>query len=676
MSDTPSMDNLQLDIETKILKATFVKNMQLFEKKVPHVFDYFKDYKPEKNRIGFDENGLNIVVDGAYMYPEGDKQDFIRKQVELFYQDPKKMFYLPDFKDQDVDVFKHGQCIREICELREELAGNSIAYPFSDMALTSDFIDCIIFAGVGLGYHIEKIAQEKNINYIYIYEPDIDIFYASLHSIDWSPILENCTEQGSIFFCIGYDKFRFMNELKSISQKIGAFHLSHVYLYRHYNSDTLDDSVKMFFDIGYRLSSGWGFCEDEVIGIAHTLHNLEQKYPVFRHSINNNPMQNTPVFIVANGPSLDEDIAFLKESQNKALIVTCGTAIYPLLKNGIKPDIHVEVERTYSTFTALKGLNMDEQLSQVNLIALNTVAPDVFKLFKQGHIAIKSHDAGKDLVHKHVNESDYPAVERCNPTCTNLGVEIILELGFSDVYFFGMDFGWIEGDYHHSKDSRYYDEDVNKQVKLSSLKFPGNFEEEVLTDYGLDMSKAVVEMSLQHHKVARAFNCSNGLHITGARPLHSQDIGQLNEIEDKTKAVNKMLHFGFSNKGFKDIDFKEKFENELPFIEQAIDNIKAFLDRDVASIQALSIIFDRQVKYVLDFDDFSELLLPKRFIAGTLTYFQSTIISNCYFFSDKALLTQYIHSCFDLFEEHLDVLLNLIRNCYTEIDKREDYRVY
>jgi hypothetical protein len=670
------MDALRIDIETKILKATFAKNMMLFEKKAPHVYEYFKDYKPKKNRIGFDESGLNIVVDGAYMYPEGDKQEFIQQQVDLFYDDPKKMFYLPNYKENDIEMFIHGQRISEICELREEIQGNFIPNPLKENALYPDFINCIVFAGVGLGFHIEKIAQQKNLNYIFIYEPDMDVFYASLHSMDWAPIFANCLAEGSVYFTVGYDKQRFLNELKSMTQKIGAFNVSQLFIYQHYNSEVLDDSVKMFFEIGYRLSSGWGFCEDEVIGIAHTLHNLDSKTPVLKNNVGENPAKDLPVFVVGNGPSLDDDLEFIKKHQGSAMIVSCGTSIYPLLKNGIKPDCHIEIERTYGTYTALKGLDMDEQLAEIKIVALNTVPPEVFNLFKKGYMVIKASDAGADLIHKHISVDDYPALQRCNPTCTNLGVELMLELKFKDVYLFGLDFGWLDGAHHHSKSSKYYEEDIPQSIKSSNLYLPGNFEDKVSTDFGLDMSRAVVEMSVQKHNTSRVFNCSNGLLIGGAEPLHSYDITGIIKEVDKTKIISQMFDYGFSNDMFIDIDFKEEFEKEIAFIKRAFLNIKAFLDKDVASIPALHLVFAQQVKYVLDFDDFDELTLPKRFIAGTLTYFQSTIISNSYFFTDKEKLTEYIHACFAIFEAHMDELIDIIENCYATVDKREDYRIY
>ena len=37
---------------------------------------------------------------------------------------------------------------------------------------------------------------------------------------------------------------------------------------------------------------------------------------------------------------------FLRENQDKIIIISCGTTLKALLKNNITPDIHVEMERT------------------------------------------------------------------------------------------------------------------------------------------------------------------------------------------------------------------------------------------------------------------------------------------------------------------------------------------
>jgi hypothetical protein len=52
-----------------------------------------------------------------------------------------------------------------------------------------------------------------------------------------------------------------------------------------------------------------------------------------------NLFKNIPVLYLAAGPSLDENIEWIKENQNKFFIVTIGAAYKKLLLNDIKIDM-------------------------------------------------------------------------------------------------------------------------------------------------------------------------------------------------------------------------------------------------------------------------------------------------------------------------------------------------
>ena len=91
------------------------------------------------------------------------------------------------------------------------------------------------------------------------------------------------------------------------------------------------------------LMAAMGFLEDELDMVRNSYHNLKSgncKYylkPDDKHSI--------PAFVVAGGPSLDNDLEFLKTHQDAAIIVSCGTALSILLYAGITPDFQVEMEK-------------------------------------------------------------------------------------------------------------------------------------------------------------------------------------------------------------------------------------------------------------------------------------------------------------------------------------------
>ena len=72
-----------------------------------------------------------------------------------------------------------------------------------------------------------------------------------------------------------------------------------------------------------------------------------------------------PVFIIANGPSLDDSIDVIAANKDRAILISCGSAISALHKVGIKPDIHVETERTKIVYDFLVNLNDPEYLQDI-----------------------------------------------------------------------------------------------------------------------------------------------------------------------------------------------------------------------------------------------------------------------------------------------------------------------
>ncbi|MGN4935622.1 6-hydroxymethylpterin diphosphokinase MptE-like protein [Aeromonas rivipollensis] len=112
----------------------------------------------------------------------------------------------------------------------------------------------------------------------------------------------------------------------------------------------------------YLLKTGWGFFDDNLFAIAHSATNICDGVPfLLKDRQVDSSYKELPVFIVGNGPSLDETIGYLKKYQDSAIIIACGSTVSALYKAGIKPDICVAVERTKSmadflTFLKIKNI--------------------------------------------------------------------------------------------------------------------------------------------------------------------------------------------------------------------------------------------------------------------------------------------------------------------------------
>ena len=89
-----------------------------------------------------------------------------------------------------------------------------------------------------------------------------------------------------------------------------------------------------------------------------------------------------PVFLVGAGPSLDRDLAHLKRLRDRAVVVSCGTALPLLLANGVRPDFHCEMERVPLVPTLLKEAQGAHGFDGITLIAAATTHPEACALFE------------------------------------------------------------------------------------------------------------------------------------------------------------------------------------------------------------------------------------------------------------------------------------------------------
>lgn len=70
------------------------------------------------------------------------------------------------------------------------------------------------------------------------------------------------------------------------------------------------------------------------------------------------PFAGRPGVIVAAGPSLDKNIHLLPEVKNKALILATGTALKAILRVGVEPDLVVTIDPTEANYRHFQGVRV------------------------------------------------------------------------------------------------------------------------------------------------------------------------------------------------------------------------------------------------------------------------------------------------------------------------------
>ncbi|WP_085298135.1 motility associated factor glycosyltransferase family protein [Cognaticolwellia mytili] len=649
-------------IQKMLMQATLMSNLATLKCYYPEIHQFYQTYKLSGNEISIDNNGKpNLLNNGEFVYD--DAALFAKSQVDNFCSNTNYQNYftfdIAPQKDSEIN-FEHERTLKKLDTIRKK----DTFYDTPNNPWNEEQIDCMFMIGSGLGYQIEEIFKQKRVCNFFLFEPSPEVFFAMLHCIDLKPLIEHCfAKAGQFKITIGFGPETALNNLNDYLKEIGNFNIARMFVFKHYESETTEKLISLIQEIGHRLSQGFGFMEDEVIGFSHLLSNIEAGFPLLmkkEYFVNKNP--NRPVLIAGNGPSLDNKIKIIKERENEFIILSCGTSLRALLANGITPDIHIEMERTSTTLPWIESIPNQEQLKNIQIIALAPVCDEVLNKFKTPKIINKLFDYGGYLV-KELDKLDlYESPDKMNPTVTNCALTLMISLGFKNIYLIGTDLGFKSLEHHHSKDSMYYDEEKystkeSLDMFKKELTLKGNFGGKVYSTKVFEQSKGNIELLLDKNKSVTAFNCSDGVAIKGTTPLEFDEIPVIKNKISKKEFLTDLLKISFSSEQLSYSEIEALALKSFGDIKSIIDKLFAITDRDIRSRDELRLLFSLQ--YQTLFKEIKSLTKSAGavglFLQGSLKYFHAVIMSNSYYYNNLDKRNIYINDAITIMKEHFYV---------------------
>ena len=520
-----------------MLISRFAQNIKAFEEYMPDIAAHFKPYRPSTALEFFcTENGIpNLIFpdkNHEILYKTDDPLALCDKQAELALQ--KHVFIGTGYK-KEYDAYGqiHFRYLGEAVDavkiaLQNEKSNHTAA----------ELKSCpnAVVVGLGLGYILQSLYERCEIVNLVIIEPDPDLFFASLHAFDWRAFLHYLKENGfGINLLIGQTPSQLTEDLGNYYIHHGRFLSRQCLCLVHYANDEIKELVNTLLKDYHRLHAAMGFFDDQLFGISHGFF-AASHHSLFLKSDANLPehMRSLPLFIVGSGPSLDNDIAFLRAHQDQAVIMACGTALDTLYHAGIKPDFYACTERTPEIAQTLDAIPDQDFIHSLTLIAGDVVHPDTQKHFKHTAIFGKPDEAFFWLTQSHGFLKKIRVVNVMNPIVGNLGVSAALGLGFDHIYLFGLDNGKpLACNNMHSQFTATYkehgikDNDGNYNLK-KGLMLPGNFGGKVASNYIFSLANRHMELVIGLYKKnnpnLQVYNCSGGAKIEGAKTQHSEKL--------------------------------------------------------------------------------------------------------------------------------------------------------
>jgi Glycosyltransferase Maf N-terminal domain/6-hydroxymethylpterin diphosphokinase MptE-like len=493
-------------------EALFERNLAALERRAPRLVPQLRAFGTPQSRLTgiADDGNLNIDLGHTALY-EPDAQSFVDRQLANYRLRPTRMYInLPRCPAQPRFISEF--VLREVFD---HFRGVSMPAAPIDPHEHAGFM--IVF-GIGLGLHLPELVENYNFRHLILVEQFVEFIYHSLHVVDWQPWLDRLEARGgTVRFLIGPDPTQMAHQLYWDLRSAQFGLIDGMYVYRHYNSYLLDKSEELFIEKLPVLGCAAGFFEDEEKMLRNTFANLLD----YRFSLlEPKPRleKPAPALIVGSGPSIDGAIEEVRRLAAQAVVFSCGTALGVLLRNGIKPDFHCEIENDPQVWEHLADYRRWTDFDGITLIASTTVDPRVPGLFPDRILYFRDTVCSPGFFGKNFTEFYGTA-----PTVTNLGLRVAFTLGFKEVYLFGVDLGTRDPHRHHSKDSFYLTDETWRQTHAKEIEpmcheLPANFGGVAHTNRILLWSRLMMAGILEQYRDCRIYNCSDGVQIPRAVP--------------------------------------------------------------------------------------------------------------------------------------------------------------
>ncbi|HWE75320.1 MAG TPA: 6-hydroxymethylpterin diphosphokinase MptE-like protein [Stellaceae bacterium] len=488
----------------------FAASRAAFAKRFPKIIETL-DRPGAVSSSLIEENGIVVdaMVNDSRLY-NADAHSFAAGQVDAFMKQPLRLF---------MEEPNNAGLVSPVCvKLHDALGAFLIERGVDEIRrqVSEDSPHYLVVFGLGLGHHIEQLAQQTKARWLIVVEPIADFIAHSFHTVDWPALFAHFEKRGGgVQIVTELDPGKMVSGVVRYMNDQGIPYVDGSYVFTHYPLWAFAEARNRLYEAVEFAFINRGFYEDELVMMTNAVTNFAAK-PFWL--IEGRPRLHRPelAVIVGAGPSLDECLPRLKEIRDRVVLFSAGTALRPLLRNGIVPDFHCELENVPATVAALGEATKYGDLSQITLVASATVDPRIPPMFRDAIYFFRDSVSSTQILgDKHM------PIAGATPTCVNMALSMAAFLGFTDMALFGADCGIRPGSDDHAKDTVYRDIGTFQKEGDTNERYPveveGNFGGVARTNWVYDSCRLMLAEVIQL-RCLNALNASDGAFIPGAVP--------------------------------------------------------------------------------------------------------------------------------------------------------------
>ena len=486
-----------------------------FVARFPEVMQQLRTVAPIGAVITENGHAVDIMIGEKRVFG-GDARRFAAEQVSTFMKKPLRLF----MEEPSAAGLVSKICVRMVEAIRKEIEAAGVDEIRRHPSGNPTFL---ILFGLGLGHHVMELVEKTKPRWLIVIEPSLEFIEHSFQALDWSALLDRFDDcKGAVHVVTDPDPARMVAQIGRIVALHGIPHIDGASVFTHYPLWSFGEARARLHDAMQFAFVNRGFFEDELKMMTNATANFSAVR--FRLLEGKRRLQRAETAVVVGaGPSLDECFETLRRIRDHVVLFSGGTSLRPLLRNGIVPDFHCELENVPAVVDVLGQAAKYGDLSQIRLIASATVDPRVPPLFKDTLLFFRDAVSSTMML-----GTRYAALQGSAPTCVNTALTAAVSLGFTELLFFGTDCGTRPGGQHHASDTVYrdvglYKENADKKAETYPTEVEGNFGGVVRTDWIYDACRRMLGDVIKASGVTVS-NCSDGAMIPGARPLDPEAV--------------------------------------------------------------------------------------------------------------------------------------------------------
>lgn len=531
MTKIDELKKLAPNDRTKCLKDLYEKNKKYFSKKYPDVAKYL--YPGAMNPFKIDVSGDFLTITnkdtGELCHPEVGLDRFSEMLgdwtnnawIDLI---EGRVLGKKDYGKYSQFSFRFQKSlISRFPDLGSRMQGRVINLPI--LPNGKRFSNSVVFVGLFHGLHIDHYLNFTQLRNVAFVEPDSARFALSCYFLDYQVLDE-----------------RFDGLLLHVGENIPQSFVTNfvtrgpvtsavwVRILKGYASDKFEHLISQIRLEIRKPYDVWIPLDIEIEALCNCFNNMRSGDLIYA-----GPKKlsgRSRIAVVGAGPSLSNDLDWLKKNQNQCVMFVAHSAVSALKEVGIIPDFQFTLDtRSYSQ-DEWDRLQLDASIPIVTLVSDD---PNKFAHFEE---VLRMPGAGKGYSVKFNRIVPFIA-----PTTGNMALGFACHCRPEEIYLFGLDFGFRKvTETHVAEGSAYETEEQHRSILGSGhLQVKANFNEvdTVYTQPYFNLARISAEQTITSIKdKIIVLNCSDGVHIEGALPCRSGEI-ELREY-DKSYDVERI----------------------------------------------------------------------------------------------------------------------------------------